>query len=468
MNVFMISKYFSVRFIYSSIGIILFICIAMLLGLFLRKNNPDISCKDCNILVIAIDPLRADSLRSMGGIRDNAPNIDALAAKGYAFTNTIAASSWTLPSAMSLLTGVYPSRHGIINKELFGVSENAGLVPAKRKEVAPAVIPLVSVFRDHGYVTAGFAGGAALAPSYGFLDGFDVYESPGDFNDIATSSANALNFIRQHKEKKFFVFLHGFDVHGQYMPADGLNRQYVSTEYKGSLTGSTVEQKELREQGVRQGSVYMTPEDAMFLRAIYDEKVAALDARIGAFLSAYNKMDIKRKTIIVFTSHHGDEFYEHGRIDHGMTLYDEVIRVPYILTIPGVTHGKKINQQVRNVDILPTLLDLVGISFSADNVAPIDGVSLIPLMQGKEMKLDAISETAYRYATFQTAVRSWDGWKVIYDREQQIKKLYYIAVDDGELNNLYGQDKPRERELINFLLQYINGIAAGRLPYEVK
>lgn len=461
-------QFITTRFIYVIILGVILICVAGFAALFLQKHNTAITCRDCNIIVIAIDPMRADSLLSMGGARDITPNIDSLSEKGFAFTNTIAASSWTLPSAMSFMTGVYPARHGIINKELLGASDQEKIIPAVRKETAPSVAPLVSVFQDHGYVTGGFAGGAALAPSYGFSDGFDVYESPGDFNDIASSSASALDFIRQHKDQKFFVFLHGFDVHGQYKPQEGFSRKYVSSQYTGSLTGDPVEQKELREQGVRQGSVYMTPEDAMFLRSIYDEKVSALDARVGDFFSAYNAMDIKRKTIIVFTSHHGDEFYEHGRIDHGMTLYDEVIRVPYILVIPDAPQGKKINHQVRNIDILPTLIDLVGLPLPADKTEPIEGVSLMPLLQGKTMKLDAISETAYRYATFQTAIRSWDGWKVIYDRELQIKEVYHAAKDASEVNNRYGQNEPKEKELINTLLQYINGSERMRIQRQIK
>jgi arylsulfatase A-like enzyme len=163
--------------------------------------------------------------------------------------------------------------------------------------------------------------------------------------------------------------------------------------------------------------------------------------------------------VIVFTSHHGEEFYEHGRIDHGMTLFDEVIRIPLIVVVPGAAKGKRIDSQVRNIDILPTILAVVGITPPSE---VIDGVSLVPLMQGDAMKLNAISETSYRYATFQTALRSWDGWKLIYDREQQIKKLYHYVVDATEQHDQYGQRKAEEQPLINTLLQYINGTTKQR------
>lgn len=450
----------SVRFLYGILGGVFILC-SLLLFSFFRRDDSALSCKDCNIIFIEIDPLRADALKSTGGMRE-APTLDALAKRGYTFTNAVAASSWTLPSAMSLMTGVYPSRHGIINKELLRDSPNKEIIPASLQVTAPHITPLVTLFRSHGYATGGFAGGAALDPSYGFADGFDVYESPGDFEDIASSSAKAIDFIRKNKNKKIFVFLHGFDVHGQYMPPQGLDKRFVSSSYKGSLIGNTVEQKELREQGVRQGSVYITDDDAMFLRAIYDEKVSLMDARIGEFLAAYHALGLEQKTVIVFSSHHGEEFYEHGRIDHGMTLYDEVLRVPLIVVLPGGAKGKRIDRQVRNVDILPTILDIVGIPIPARMAELIDGVSVVPLMRGKELKLDAISETSYRYATFQTSLRGENGWKIIYDREQQVKKLYHYAVDPGEVNDRYGQNEPAEQSLVNRILQHINGVAVKR------
>lgn len=441
-----------------------------LIALFFRDGyrKESYSCRDCNVIVIAVDPLRADALPSMGGTRDNTPVLNALADRGYAFTNTIAASSWTLPSAMSFMTGVYPSVHGIINKDLLGGNGMNDTKPATLRETAPRLASLVEEFRSHGYKTGGFAGGAALNTSYGFDKGFDTYVSDGDFMSLASSSAQALDFIKTHGDEKIFVFLHGFDVHGQYMPANGLDRRFVSPGYQGKLTGAPFEQKELREEGVRQGSVYITPEDVDFLRAIYDEKVSYMDAEIGKFLEAYEKIAPERKTVIVFTSHHGDEFYEHGRIDHGMTLYDEVIRVPFILSIPGMDKKIQVDQQVRNVDILPTLLEVVGITPSKQVPDSMSGISLVPMLKGENIKLDAISETSYRYAIFQTAIRGYDGWKLIYDREQQVKQLYNHAKDERELVNWYGQNDPTESRLISVLLTYINSLKDVRTRFGGK
>lgn len=445
------------RFLIIGLGIIF--VVGLIVRVATTRRGPGVFiCDDCNVVVIAVDPLRADSLPSMGGTRDNTPVLNRLADRGYAFTNTIAASSWTLPSAMSFMTGVYPSVHGIINKDLVGANGINDLKPASLKETVPGLGSLVEAFQSHGYKTGGFAGGAALNVSYGFDKGFDAYTSDGDFMGLASSSAQALDFVKANANEKLFVFLHGFDVHGQYMPANGLDRRFVQPGYTGTLTGDTQEQKDIREEGVRQGSVFITPEDAIFLRAIYDEKVSHMDAEIGKFLEAYGNAVPKKKTVIVFTSHHGEEFYEHGRIDHGMTLYDEVIRVPFILSIPGMDKKIRVDQQVRNIDILPTLLEVVGITPPKQAPDSMNGVSLVPVLKGENLKLDAISETSYRYATFQTAVRGYDGWKLIYDREWQIKSLYRYVKDAKEKDNLFNDRESAAERLVNVLLEYINGV----------
>ncbi len=404
----------------------------------------------------------------MGGARSSTPVLDSLAKQGYVFTNAVAVASWTLPSAMSVMTGTYPSLHGVINKELFGETEEEGLVPAALSKTSPGLKSLVQVFKSHGYATGGFAGGAALNASYGFDAGFDTYVSNGDFEDIRDSSLRALDFIRSHAQEKWFVYLHGFDVHGQYVPPEGYDRRYVSSSYTGTLTGSAEEQKALREQGVVQESLYMTPEDAAFLRALYDEKVARLDARIGQFLAAYEALALPRKTIIVFSSNHGDEFYEHGRIDHGMTLYDEVLRIPLIFVVPGARQNVRSKAQVRNIDIVPTLMDLVGIRAPLRVANDVYGVSLVPLMNGADLRLDAYPVTSYRYATFQTAIRSWNGWKLVFDQETGVKRLYYTPKDTMERNDRYGTGESIEPELVNKLLQHMNQARQTRASLKGK
>lgn len=436
--------------IFAFIGIVVGATVWMV---FSKNRSPQIACKGCNIVLIALDPLRADELSSYGNPRPVTPTLDSLAKKGFLFTQVFAVSPWTLPSAMSLLTGTYPFQHHITNKEIILKGQKQELVPAQLSSAAPNLTTLATNLKAHGYATGGFAGGAALSPSYGFDQGFDVYKSQGTFDGLPEVLPAARDFIRTHSGEKFFVFIHGFDVHGQYVPLGGYDRRFVEN-YKGGLTGSAEEQKLLREEGVSNGRIFLTQEDTVFLRNIYDEKMARADESIRSIISDIEDLKLSEKTLIVFTSNHGDEFYEHGRIDHGMTLFDEVLHIPLIIVVPGVIGNKKITSQVRNIDIIPTLFALVGIEPEKNFASQQSGINVLSAFYGKDLRLDVFAETDYRYATFQRAIRTWDNWKLISDEETQSKQLYNLTNDPKELTDLFGQGEKKESELMDELFTY--------------
>lgn len=428
------------------VGLVTFCAVIVFcIGLFVfTRQSTSLSCKDCNVVIISVDPLRADGIHSLGNPLSVTPTIDALVSRGIVFTNAFAVSSWTLPSVMSFMTGEYPSRHKIINKELIGSTEREGIRPAV---LSPDVQTLASVFKANGYATGGFAGGAALSSSYGFDKGFDTYQSDGDFEGLSRSIPKALKFAQDHTKDKVFIYLHGFDTHGQFIPEGGLKRTYSDPNYKGTLNGSTKEQKSLREEGVIQGHINLTADDVRFLRAIYDEKVSDMDKEISAFISGYTKLHAEKKTIFIIMSNHGDEFYEHGRIDHGMTLYNEVLHIPLIIVLPGESIGKRVSAQVRNIDIFPTVLSLVGIAADSSVLGQLQGVSLIPAMRGENQHLDIFAETSYRYATFKQALQTWDGWKFIADQESLTNEVFNIKSDPKESHDVSTKDNAKTQHL---------------------
>lgn len=396
----------------------------------------DISCADCNVVLIVVDPLRADGIHAFGNSRSVTPHLDAIAQHSFVFHNTVAASSWTLPSAMSLMTGAYPSFHKVINKEVAAATSPAVMQEARLQSLRPDMVTLASVLRDHGYKTGGFAGGAALSSEYGFGYGFDEYESNGNFERLETVVPKALDFVRNNAEKKLFVFLHAFDPHGQVLPSGGLSYAYVDPAYDGRLTGSAEEQRELREEGVMRGHVSLTETDSAYLRALYDEKIETMDDDMGKFLASYQAITGGKKTLLIITSDHGEAFYEHGFIDHGMTLYDEMLHVPLIISVPGAK-GSVIESQVRTVDVASTVFDLIGIDSDQAFADQAQGISLRPLMTGQVMKLDAYAETDYRHAVFLRMVQTWNGKKIIEDRESHVFEVYDLQKDPGETNNIY-------------------------------
>ena len=307
---------------------------------------------------------------------------------------------------------------------------------------------------------AGLRGGGALSPSFGFNEGFDSYTSPGEFEGLPSVVPRALSFIRANRSRPMFVFMQGFDTDGQYMPPGGLTQKFVD-RYHGSLTGTVQEEKKLREEGVVNTGISLQPADVRLLRALYDEKVERADGEIATFLSGFSKLHISRPTVFVFTSDYGEEFYEHGRIDHGMTLYDEVLHVPLIIALPGQTKGRIITDQVRNIDIMPTLLALTGTVPPAAVRAQMEGVSLIPTMEGAHQHLNLFAETSYRYATFLQSIRTWDGWKLIYDTNSiLLNHVYDLNSDKGEQHDLTNTGNPMVSRMMSSFADLLGRIRA--------
>jgi arylsulfatase A-like enzyme len=402
---------------------------------------------------VAFDDLRADHVHALGYQRNTTPIIDVLAQEGFVFTNAISVAPWTLPSIMSWFTGVYPSQHKILNKLIVlpsGKEETSNL-----NNLSPQMKTLAEILKDNGYRTGGFTGGAGVGREFGFNQGFNVYTDNKPFAGFSETIPKALTWIKQNKDRRFFVFLHGYDIHGQYYPEGGYDRRFVDFPYKGKLTGGKEEQKNLREEALLRQTLFLTPEDVRFLTSLYDEKIQRADKLFGQFIEKYKKLDLMDKTIFILASDHGEELYEHDRIDHGHSLYDELIHVPLIIILPQIKDQHIIDSQVRSIDIMPTIFDLLGLKISSTIHNQTEGVSLKPLMEGKKLELIILPETDYRYAVKQRAVRTPDGWKTIFNLMTNKKELYNIKSDPGEKNNLMETNPKKGLELETMLKKHM-------------
>lgn len=415
----------------------------------ITKNLEEISCPDCNIVFISIDTLRADHISALGYSKKTTPNLDNFLNNSITFTNNISASSWTLPAHMTFMTGLLPSHHKMVNKFLLNNEKQTEEI-ADLSKVAPGIKTLAEYLKQNGYVTGGFTGGAGVDKGFGFNRGFDTYYDENNFGGFSDSAPRALDWIKQNKDKKMFIFLHGYDVHGQYVPKDGYDKRFVDFKYKGSLTGSTEEQQKMREDGVTNGQIYLTPDDVKFLIALYDEKIQRADKILGNFLDEYTSLGLNNKTIFVITSDHGDEFYEHGQIDHGHSLYDELIKTPLFIKTPKTITNLKIDKETSGADIMPTILSAVGIVA----INKFDGIDLSQASEVYSRK-EVVSETDYRYIVSQKSIRTEDGWKLIKDISSNLNELYNLNNDHLEKNNLINKLKEKEiflsKELENIL-----------------
>lgn len=331
--------------------------------------------------------------------------------------------------------------------------------PANLAELAPNLITLAEIMRQNGYITGGFTGNAGVSGGFGYEQGFDVYSfDKGRFGGFDRSVPRALDWLRANRSKKFFLFLHGYDVHGQYAPAPHYDYRFVDRDYDRRYTGSPQEQEALREEGLDKGQLTLRDADVRFWRAIYDEKVARADARLRAFLAEFDRLGLSNNTLIVATSDHGTELYEHRRFDHGFTLYNEMLHVPLIIRLPGQKGGKQIAERVSSIDVMPTILDLAAVHVPEQARRQLRGVSLAATMKGVPYARDVFSETDYRQFTYKRCIIAADGWKLIVTLENMRRELYDLNADPGEMKDRAASETVRAGELQRRLFAHFKAI----------
>jgi len=374
-----------------------------------------------NVLLISIDSLRADRLGCYGNPRDTSPRIDALARRGVLFTNAWSTTSWTLPAHVSLLSGRSLLGHGV-----------------REARMIPASVPMLAeVMRSMGYQTAAFVSAPWLSSRFGFDRGFDLYDDfsvpftpdrESRMRAQATLSAPLLapaieKWLRQTAKPPFFLFLHYFDVHYDYSPPAPYDSMF-DPSYDGPITGKRFH----ADPRIRPG---MAKRDLDHLLALYDGEIRFTDDHIGRVLDLMQELGFLESTFIVLTADHGDEFFEHGGKGHHRTLYEEVLRVPLILSWPGrLAEGLMVEEPVSIVDVLPTILATLG-------QAPpkgAEGISLIPAATGRRpLPTRALVSELYvkQNINLQVAVRRGDS-KLIQSLNFPRRELYDLASDPGE------------------------------------
>ena len=320
-----------------------------------------------NVVLISLDTVRADHLGCYGRGRNTSPAIDALAASGVRFADASATAPWTLPSHVSLLTGLYPSRHG--------VRSYAHRLPAERETLAERLDR--HGFQSLAVVNTWTLGEARFAVLQGFPPAGARYvretEESEHGREIVNRGPRVVEVARElllarEPEKPFFLFLHFYDAHTDYSPRRSYRRLFVD-RYAGSIDGTTRQLLELRARGER-----LSEADLRYLRELYDAEIRQLDDVLATFFVTLEELGLLADTLIVLTSDHGEEFQEHGGLLHGRTQYQEMLSVPLILRGPGIPRGRVVTEPVSLVDVVPTILSVLGLP----PATPVDGVDLSP------------------------------------------------------------------------------------------
>lgn len=438
---------------------------ASLLALAAAPASAAPLCKGCPIVFVSFDATQASHVRSLGYERETTPVFDELARRGALFTQAVSPASWTVPTGLSWFTGTYPSVHKVTNKFSEFTAEKQ--VIANLRKLSPELKTLAEVLRENGYATGGFTCDAGVNGVFGYSLGFDVYfDSVPPFSPMDHSIPRALAWLKTAKDRPYFLFLHGYGNHGQSSPTGGFDRRYVDAGYAGPYDGSPAQQRELREKGLA-GEIDMAEADVRFWRAIYDEKIARTDALFGQFLEVMAQIGADRRVVFVLVSDHGTEFYEHRKFDHGATLYDELVHVPLAIVVPGAA-PRVVREQVTTMDLMPTLLEIVGVEPSPELRAQMRGRSLVPALRGEAFSArDVFFETDYRLFTHKRGVRSADGWKLIYTLESEGLELYDLKTDPGETKNLAKADAAKTLELLDKVRAHYRELGASLTSFRM-
>ncbi|MFQ6109690.1 MAG: sulfatase-like hydrolase/transferase, partial [Candidatus Aminicenantales bacterium] len=386
---------------------------------FSSRMRP-VNIEEMNIVLFTIDTLRADHLECYGYDRVKTPHINTLASEGLLFEHTIAQAPLTLPSHSSIFTGTYPLFHGIRDNGGFYLDESH--------------ITLAEVLKGRGYATGAFVGAFVLDSRWGLDQGFDYYFDHFDltkYKRISLDSvqrrgdevlAEACEWLEKNGKHKFFTWIHLYDPHTPYDPPEPYRTQYGGRHY-----------------------------------GLYDGEIAYVDQLMGEFRRFLEERNLWDKTLVIFTADHGESLGEHKESAHGFFIYDSAIRVPLIMRFPEKRiQGRVIPNQVRSIDIMPTVLHMIG----EDPPESVQGKSLLSLILGRDNKEEfpAYSETYWP--------RFHYGWSELKSlRKGRFKfidapkpELYDVREDPGEVDNLINRKASlgheMKRELMDLIARY--------------
>lgn len=446
--------------------------------------------KRFNVVLISIDSLRYDHVGCYGYDKPTTPAIDALAARGARFATAHSTTSWTLPSHMALMTGLTNDLHGM-------VIDFAQLDPARTM--------MAEVFQRAGYETGGVFGGLYLDPQFGFGRGFRTYVNCGvDFtaknaavaehesHRIVTApktTAAAESFLdSRNTDKPFFLFLHHWDVHFDYMAP----KEYVDRFTNGGRGRFDVSNFYVN-PAIRAD---MDPEALAYVKGCYDAEIRFVDDHLSRLFAKLDRLGVTDDTFVVVTADHGEEFFDHGNKGHRLNLHEETLRIPLVIAGPGIAPSV-IENGVRLIDVMPTLLDLCGLPPEGDCV----GKSLAPLLRGEDppelRELPIVAELTFlpkrqdehgdwvAADTYDKHVAtSFERWKLLeiqtraYDlhaapldfardqTEPARHQLYDLSVDPTERNDLASTDEVTLERMLSHQFEVLASLVAWRKDLE--
>jgi arylsulfatase A-like enzyme len=371
-----------------------------------------------NVILISLDTVRADHLSVHGYHRDTTPTLTRLAEEGIVFERAFTPTPWTVPAHMSVFTSLYPSVHSVSHL-------------SRQSDMSPT---LAEMLQQAGYLTAAFVA-PVLSPDYGFSEGFEHYFRTRRARPADLMVDRALEWLAKDPahptlpDQPFFLFLHLFDAHHPYEPPWPFDTAFISA-YRPNILQLSASHPYSQDKN-------LAPDELSEIVGLYDGEIAYADNAVDRFLGHLDDLGLYDSSLIVVFGDHGEGFLEHGLMNHGNSVYEELIRVPLLLRLPGGRRaGTRVGDVVQLTDITPTVLEEVG----REPLPVMQGSSLLRLLDSKDSGRAAHASEAY------AACLRTRSWKLIENPPSRFRtipraldveyELYDLEEDPEEQNNL--------------------------------
>ena len=376
-----------------------------------------------NVLVAVVDTMRADRLGAYGNARGLTPFLDSLAARGTVFANAYSTTSWTCPAVASLMTSRYPTQHRVVSFA---------------SQLGDDEVTLAETVRPLRYVSGGFSANFRLLSTLGYAQGFDHWEAdlqPGAAELSGTElGRRALAWLDRSWNasagRPALLYLQYLEPHAPYAPPDPYRSRFRDA------AADAGDDADLNAKLVSMRWHELTKADVHRLESLYDGEIATVDEQLRQLFAELEQRHFLDRAIVVVTADHGEEFWEHGGLTHGITLYNECVHVPLIVLTPGQREGQRVTENVSLIDIAPTLLDLLGLPAEPR----FEGRSLAPLLRdGAQASRGAappvivqLEPTGYEMDTREHAAGIVQDASKLLVRRSGHTETYDLRADPGE------------------------------------
>jgi arylsulfatase len=391
-----------------------------------------------NVLLLLVDTLRADALGCYGASPSPSPTVDRLAAGGLLFDQVVAQSPWTLPSVASIFTGMHARSHGVA-----GLADDEDLPQPDTDGSDPSFLPdvlqtIADTAQAAGITTVGVSGNPLVARSTNLAKGFESFVELGwsggqsVWPRAAEINRVFLDWLSHNRQYRFLAYLHYMDVHAPYQPPKAYRPLPPPGARRAVARGEVGRVAEMLD-GSR-GAAPLTAPELRHLRALYDGQIRYWDDQLAALLVGLQSSGVGDSTIVIVTSDHGEAFLEHGRLKHGVHLYDELLRVPLVIA-GSIGRRGRVSTQAQGIDLFPTVAALLGLQ-------PPRGLEGQDVLSGAGAPW-VVSETRWGIdadgaGTELVSIRT-PSWKLIHQRAPNRFELYNIVEDPEEQHDRFGR-----------------------------